>query len=92
MPKFNKNGTILSYPNQSKKFNIQIDNIKTTLTPSQITIAKNIEVKKEIITKKHSTFAPKNVRTELNVIGMNIEESIFLVDMELSEKAKWVLQ
>ena len=87
VPKFNKNGTILSYPNQSKKFNIQIDNIKTTLTPSQITIAKNIEVKKEIITKKHSTFAPKNVRTELNVIGMNIEESIFLVDKFLDEAA-----
>ncbi len=87
VPKFNKNGTILSYPNQSKKFNIQIDNIKTTLTPSQITIAKNTETKKEIITKKQSNFAPKNVRTELNVIGMNIEESIFLVDKFLDEAA-----
>ncbi len=87
VPKFNKNGTILSYPNQSKKFNIQIDNIKTTLTSSQITIAKNTETKKEIITKKQSNFAPKNVRTELNVIGMNIEESIFLVDKFLDEAA-----
>ena len=87
VPKFNKNGTILSYPNQSKKFNIQIDNIKTTLTPSQITIAKNTETKKEIITKQQSNFTPKNVRTELNVIGMNIEESIFLVDKFLDEAA-----
>ena len=87
VPKFNKNGTVLSYPNQSKKFNIQIDNIKTTLTPSQITIAKNTETKKEIITKKQSMFAPKNVKTELNVIGMNIEESIFLVDKFLNEAA-----
>ena len=87
VPKFNNNGTILSYPNQSKKFNIQIDNIKTTLTPSQITIAKNTETKKEIITKKQSNFVPKNVRTELNVIGMNIEESIFLVDKFLDEAA-----
>ena len=87
VPKFNKNGTVLSYPNQSKKFNIQIDNIKTTLTPSQITIAKNTETKKEIITKKQSMFTPKNVKTELNVIGMNIEESIFLVDKFLDEAA-----
>ena len=87
VPKFNKNGTILSYPNQSKKFNIQIDNIKTTLTPSQVTFAKNTESKKEIITKKQSTFTPKNVRTELNIIGMNIEESIFLVDKFLDEAA-----
>ena len=87
VPKFNKNGTVLSYPNQSKKFNIQIDNITTTLTPSQITIAKNTETKKEIITKKQSMFTPKNVKTELNVIGMNIEESIFLVDKFLDEAA-----
>lgn len=87
VPKFNKNGTVLSYPNQSKKFNIQIDNIKTTLTSSQITIAKNTETKKEIITKKQSMFAPKNIKTELNVIGMNIEESIFLVDKFLDEAA-----
>ena len=87
VPKFNKNGTVLSYPNQSKKFNIQIDNIKTTLTPSQITIAKNTETKKEIITKKQSMFTPKNVKTELIVIGMNIEESIFLVDKFLDEAA-----
>ena len=43
VPKFNKNGTILSYPNQSKKFNIQIDNIKTTLTISDVTTAKKEE-------------------------------------------------
>ena len=46
IPKFNKNGTILSYPNQSKKFTIQIDNIKTTLTISDVTTAKKEENKK----------------------------------------------
>ena len=85
IPKFNKNGTILSYPNQSKKFNIQIDNIKTTLTISDVTTAKKEENKKEILTKKNTNFTPKKVRTELNVIGMNIEEATFLVDKFLDE-------
>lgn len=85
IPKFNKNGTILSYPNQSKKFNIQIDNIKTTLTISDVTTAKKEENKKEILTKKKTNFTPKKVRTELNVIGMNIEEATFLVDKFLDE-------
>ncbi len=87
VPKFNKNGTILSYPNQSKKFNIQIDNIKTTLTVSEITIAHQTEKPKSIPQKKQSDFIPKKVQTELNVIGLNIEESIFLVDKFLDEAA-----
>ncbi len=87
VPKFNKNGTILSYPNQSKKFNIQIDNIKTTLTVSEITIAHQTEKPKSIPQKKQSNFTPKKVQTELNVIGLNIEESIFLVDKFLNEAA-----
>ena len=87
VPKFNKNGTILSYPNQSKKFNIQIDNIKTTLTASEITIAHQTEKQKSIPQKKQSNFTPKKVQTELNVIGLNIEESIFLVDKFLDEAA-----
>ena len=85
IPKFNKNGTILSYPNQSKKFTIQIDNIKTTLTISDVTTAKKEENKKEILTKKNTNFTSKKVRTELNVIGMNIEEATFLVDKFLDE-------
>lgn len=87
VPKFNKNGTILSYPNQSKKFNIQIDNIKTTLNTSEITIAHQTEKPKNIPQKKQTNFTPKKVQTELNIIGLNIEESIFLVDKFLDEAA-----
>ncbi len=77
---FNKNGTILSYANQSKKVNIQIDNIKTTLPISSLSIAQKINEKKEIHTKKQFNFSPKKVNTELNVIGLNIEEANYLVD------------
>ncbi len=83
VPRFDKNGTILSYSSQSKKVNIQIDNIKTTLPISQLTHAKNqdsTQAKVENIRKEHKQFNPKKIERELNVIGMNIEESIFLID------------
>lgn len=81
IPSFDKNGTILSYPNQSKKVNIQIDNIKTNLHISELSKLKSIDtISDNIIIKKHSNFSPKKVETELNIIGLNIEESTFLVD------------
>ena len=84
---FNKNGKILSYPNQSKKVNIQIDNIKTTLPISQLSPVKELKNEKEISKKKNTSFTPKKVETELNIIGMNVEESIFLVDKFLDNAA-----
>lgn len=87
VPSFNKNGTILSYANQSKKVNIQIDNIKTTLPISSLSIAQKINEKKEIYTKKQFNFSPKKVNTELNVIGLNIEEANYLVDKFLDTSA-----
>ena len=81
IPSLSKNGTILSYPNQAKKVNVQIDNIKTNLHISELSKAKNIDKpSNNIKVKKDSNFTPKKIDTELNIIGMNIEESIFLVD------------
>ena len=80
IPSFNQNGTILSYPNQSKKVNVQIGAIKTTISTNQITYAQKTKNEKTIIKSKKAAFTPKKVETELNIIGMNIEESKFLVD------------
>lgn len=87
IPTFNKNGIVLSYPNQSKKVNLQIDNIKTTLSINQL--SKPLKEKNSIknIPIKKSNFTPKKVETELNVIGMNIEESLPLVDKFLDDSS-----
>ncbi len=87
VPSFNKNGTILSYLNQSKKFNIQIDNIKTTLSTSQVTTAKDIKEEKQISKKSANNFMPKKIETELNIIGLNVEESLPIVDKFLDNSA-----
>ena len=86
VPKFEKNGTILGYPNRNGKFSIQIGNIKTTLGIDQVTTPKKEKNNKEIQIKK-STFSPKKVDTELNIIGLNIEESLPLVDKFLDNAA-----
>lgn len=87
IPSFNKNGIILNYPNQAKKVNVQIDSIKTSLPISALTSAKKIEENRQIISKRQSTFAPKKVNTEINVIGLNIEEANYLVDKFLDTAA-----
>ena len=85
IPSFKKNGTILSYPNQSKKVNVQVDSIKTILPINQITYPKSDGNKENIIKSRRSNFIPKKVQTELNIIGMNIEESLPLVDKFLDD-------
>ena len=87
VPSFNKNGIILSKPNQSKKVNIQVGIIKTSLFTNQITYAKKTEKDKQVIQSGHPNFSPKKIETELKIIGMNIEESIFLVDKFLDNAA-----
>ena len=49
--------------------------------------AKKVEQNKQIIQKNQSTFAPKKVNTEINVIGLNIEEANYLVDKFLDNAA-----
>ena len=78
---FNKNGTVLSFPNQSKKVNVQIDNVKTSVSIDLLAESKkDNNSQKNIIKSSHKAFVPKKVETEINVIGMNVEESIVLVD------------
>lgn len=78
---FNKNGTVLSFPNQSKKVNVQIDNVKTSVSIDLLAESKkDNNSQKDIIKSSHKAFVPKKVETEINVIGMNVEESIVLVD------------
>ena len=85
LPSFNQNGIILSYPNQSQKINVQIGAIKTAISIKQITYAQKTKKEKQIIKSKNTAFKPKKVETELNIIGMNIEESKFLVDKFLDD-------
>lgn len=86
----NSIATVLSLPNKSKDIQIQIGNAKMT------TNIKNLEKTKQSpklnestipSTSRNFNLKAKNVSTEINVIGMNVEEAIFVIDKYLDDCA-----
>ena len=85
---FNKNGIILSHVNKSNEVQVQIGNIKTNININYIekisTSNKTNETSNTNLgyTKISKT---KNIKSEINVIGLNVEEAIFVVDKFLDD-------
>ncbi len=85
---FNKNGIILSHVNKSNEVQVQIGNIKTNININNIekisTSNKTNETSNTNLgyTKISKT---KNIKSEINVIGLNVEEAIFVVDKFLDD-------
>lgn len=87
----NSTCTILTLPNKSKDMQIQIGSAKMT------TNIKNLEkIKTQSSTlpnqntssiKKNFNLKAKTISTEINVIGMNVEEAIFTIDKYLDDCA-----
>ena len=88
IPTFNKNGIILSHVNKSNEVQEQIGNIKTNININNIekisTSNKTNETSNTNLgyTKISKT---KNIKSEINVIGLNVEEAIFVVDKFLDD-------
>ena len=85
--KFNKNGIILSRPSKSKEVQVQIGVIKTNVSVDELEKAHNDNSTKEKqLTSTYSNLSKaKNVKSEINVIGLNVEESVFVVDKFLDD-------
>lgn len=88
IPTFDKNGIILSHVNKSNEVQVQIGNIKTNININNIekisTSNKTNETSNTNLgyTKISKT---KNIKSEINVIGLNVEEAIFVVDKFLDD-------
>lgn len=80
----NTKATILSLPNKSSDVWLQIGNAKMTMNINQLEIAKQDTVK-HIPQKKNINLKAKNISSEINVIGQNIEEAIFVIDKYLDD-------
>ncbi len=88
--KFNNNGTILSYPSKSNEVQIQIGFIKTNVSINELEKAhndsKNNQKENKQLTSTYSNLSKaKNIKSEINVIGLNVEEAIFVVDKFLDD-------
>ncbi len=81
----NQIGTIVSLPNKSNKVTIQIGNMKTNFDINSLELVKQNKKENNIAVKKNSAFSPKQVSTEINIIGYNVEESLPIVDKFLDD-------
>ena len=84
----NQEGTILSHISKSNDVLVQIGNIKMNLP---ITVLKPIAKSKENTPKSNVSFSSisksRTANTEINVIGMNIEEATFVIDKFLDDSS-----
>ena len=85
--KFNQNGTVLSRPSKSNEVQIQIGLIKTNLSINELEKAHSDKKdNKKPLTSTYSNLSKvKNINSEINVIGLNVEEAIFVVDKFLDD-------
>lgn len=79
----NQTGTLLSLPNKDKKIQVQIGSIKMSFPIEELEYSNKPEKKETIIHRKNSNFEIKNISTEINVIGLTVEEANFLIDKYL---------
>lgn len=83
---FNQNGIVISNVSKSNDVLVQIGNIKTSVNISNLD---KIDDTKVHINKGNIGYKgiskSKNIKSEINVIGLNVEEAIFVIDKFLDD-------
>lgn len=82
-----QNATVISHVSKSNEVQVQIGLIKTSIPISDLEKATNKTNKKTSISHYPSVSKTKSVKSEINVIGYNVEEAVFVVDKFLDDCA-----
>ena len=86
---FNMIGTILTIPNKNNEVMVQIGGTKTNIkvTNLELTSESNSSNKTNNIQKHNSksSLKSKTVSSEINVIGENVEDAIFVIDKYIDD-------
>ena len=89
VPSLNQEGVIVSSPSRSNEVQVQIGNMKMTLPISALENSKisnsSKKNKKENFGSYTSISKSRTVKTEINVIGYNVEEAVFVIDKFLDD-------
>lgn len=91
IPSLNQKGIVLSLPSKSKEIQVQIGNMKMTLPISSIekftSEIDTTDSNKSPTSSKNYTNISKsrNIKTEINVIGYNVDEAVFVIDKFLDD-------
>lgn len=80
-----QNGIILSNVSKSNEVQIQVGNVKMNINIKFLQKVKNSNKKSSSTTSYNSISKSRTVKTELNVIGFNVDEAIFVVDKFLDD-------
>ncbi len=85
---FGQNGIVVSNVSKSKEVQVQIGAIKTSVKLEDLELVKTSPntKKQNVQTSGYGGFnKSKTVKSEVNVIGLNVEEAIFVVDKFLDD-------
>lgn len=83
----NQTGEVVSLPNRNKQVQVQVGSAKMSLPLASLSIATPVIHKSASNVSSKSLLKAQNVNTELNVIGCNVEEAIYLIDKYLDDAA-----
>lgn len=87
-----KNGIVLSNISKSNEVLVKIENIKMNVNIKYLQKIKNYNEKSTSISSYNYVSKTKTAKTEINVIGMNVDEAIFVVDKFLDDSSLAKLQ
>lgn len=83
----NQNGIILSHISKSNEVQVQVGNLKMNINVKYLRPAKAIS--KTSSNSSGNNFPPisktKNAKSEINVIGLSVEEAVFVIDKFLDD-------
>ena len=88
VPSLKQNGIVLSLPSRSKEVQVQIGSMKMSLPISALEKMNDSHSseKTNIATKGYTSISKsRTIKTEINVIGYNVEEAIFVIDKCLDD-------
>lgn len=86
VPSLNQNGIILSHVSRNNEVQVQIGSMKINLNLNVLQNPKNTHTSKNMHTSSHISKS-RNIKPEINVIGMNVEEANFVIDKFLDDCA-----
>lgn len=83
---FGQNGIVLSHVTKSNEVQVQIGNIKTNVNIRFLEKVSNLKQNTSNFDSNYTKISKsQNVKSEINVIGLNVEEATFVIDKFLDD-------
>lgn len=83
----NQEGIVLSHINKNNEVQVQIGSLKTNINIKHLQESKkeNVKTSSSVSYKANNNSKSKSATTEINVIGLNVEEANFVIDKFLDD-------